>query len=250
MVVVWLASLDFSMPTVLEWLKEHYCLPPKGQAFPLKSRERFLMYLDRPLRDYLDELASAQSTPGGGSAAAMSGAMGAALACMVARLTLGKANYADVQPEIEILLERDERFRQRFQQLMQEDIAAYGQLSACFKMPRGSSEEKSARTAAIQQALYSAALVPLEMAELAVELVGDCERIAQIGNVNIISDIATATMMAAAAANGAAWMVHANLGSMRDAVRVVALSERLQIALDAVDAGRLRVASVVEGRTT
>ncbi len=54
------------------------------------------MYLDRPLQEYLDELASAQSTPGGGSAAALSGAMGAALASMVARLTLGKANYADM----------------------------------------------------------------------------------------------------------------------------------------------------------
>src|SRR5437588_3250347 len=91
------------------------------------------MYLDKPLHYYLDELASAQSTPGGGSASALSGAMGSALASMVARLTLGKASYADVQPEIETLLQQSEKLRERFQQLMQEDIEAYARLSASFK---------------------------------------------------------------------------------------------------------------------
>src|SRR2546430_10371113 len=79
------------------------------------------MYLDKPLLYYLDELASAKSTPGGGSASALSGAMGAALASMVARLTLGKADYVEVQPEIEALLQETEKLRGRFQELMQED---------------------------------------------------------------------------------------------------------------------------------
>ncbi|MBO0784260.1 MAG: cyclodeaminase/cyclohydrolase family protein, partial [Ktedonobacteraceae bacterium] len=178
------------------------------------------MYLDRTLREYLDDLASAKSTPGGGSAAALSGAMGAGLACMVARLTLGKANYASVQPEIETLLERAEQLRQRFQELMQEDIEAYGRLSACFKMPRSSDEERSERTRAIQEALYTAALVPLTMAECAAKLVGYCERIATIGNVNVISDIATATMMAIGAGTGASWMVRTNLRAMKDPARI------------------------------
>src|SRR2546421_3555264 len=103
------------------------------------------MYLDKPLLYYLDELASAKSTPGGGSAAALSGALGAALASMVARLTLGKANYANVQPAIQELLEQTEQLRIRFQQLMQEDSDAYGRLSACFQMPRTTDEERAAR---------------------------------------------------------------------------------------------------------
>src|SRR2546423_12618550 len=94
------------------------------------------MDLEKPLQNYLDELASSQPTPGGGSAAALSGAMAAALASMVVRLTLGKADYASVQQEMEILLHHTEKLRLRFQQLMQEDIEAYGRLSACFKMPR------------------------------------------------------------------------------------------------------------------
>lgn len=206
------------------------------------------MYLDRTLREYLDDLASAKSTPGGGSAAALSGAMGAGLVCMVARLTLGKANYASVQPEIETLLERAEQLRQRFQELMQEDIEAYGRLSACFKMPRSSDEERSERTRAIQEALYTAALVPLTMAECAAKLVGYCERIATIGNVNVISDIATATMMAIGAGTGASWMVRTNLRAMKDPARINELSERLQEALEAIEAGRQYVVSTVGAR--
>src|SRR5258708_12167549 len=93
------------------------------------------MYLDQPLKIYLDDLASAKPTPGGGSATALSCAMGAALASMVARLTLGKAEYAGVQQEIESLVQRVESLRERFQQLIQEDIDAYGHLSASFKIP-------------------------------------------------------------------------------------------------------------------
>ena len=104
------------------------------------------MYIDTPLQNYLDDLASSQPTPGGGSASALTGAIGAGLATMVARLTLGKAEYADVQQEIESLIEQTEQLRTRFQQLVQEDIDVYGQLSACFKMPRTTDEERAART--------------------------------------------------------------------------------------------------------
>src|SRR5690348_8396973 len=113
--------------------------------------ERVTVYLDKPPQAYLDDLASSKSTPGGGSAAALSGAMGASLASMVARLTLSKADYASVHQEIEAILQETEQLRTRFQQLIQEDIEAYGRLSACFKMPRASEEERAARTKAIQE---------------------------------------------------------------------------------------------------
>src|SRR5579872_1595797 len=165
------------------------------------------MYLEQPLQQYLDDLASANSTPGGGSASAISGAMGAALASMVARLTIGKANYADVEEEISGILQQTEQLRERFQQLMLEDIAAYGKLSATFKLPRTTDEERAARTLAIQEQLVEAALVPLEMVESAAELVKYCQRIAEIGNKNVLSDIATGALLGASAGAGAAWMV-------------------------------------------
>ena len=100
------------------------------------------MYIDQTLQTYLDDLASSDSTPGGGSAAAVSGAMAAALASMVCRLTLGKEKYADVQTEISALLQQAEEQRRRFQELMAEDISAYNTLSTCFKMARETEEQR------------------------------------------------------------------------------------------------------------
>ncbi len=206
------------------------------------------MYLDKPLQAYLDELASSQPTPGGGSAAALSGAMGAGLASMVARLTLGKDAYASVQPEIEAIVQNTERLRARFQQLIQEDIEAYGRLSATFKLPRTTSEEKAARTGAIQDQLANAALVPLEMAECAAELVHYCLRIAEIGNTNVLSDIATAAALVSSAGTGASWMVRTNLRAMKDLELVNILSNRLSIALDTIAAYSQQVVNTVGER--
>lgn len=207
------------------------------------------MSIDQPLTMYLDALASAQPTPGGGSASALSGAMAAALASMVARLTLGKAEYADVQPEIEGLLQQTEQLRARFEQLMQADIDAYGQLSACFKLPRSTPEERATRTKAIQERLVEAALVPLEMAERAVELTQCCLRIAEIGNKNVLSDVATSAMLATGSANGAAWMVRTNLNAMKNAQLVQNLQTRLQTALERATQQAQRTTEVVGSRT-
>jgi formiminotetrahydrofolate cyclodeaminase len=206
------------------------------------------MYLDKSLQTYLDDLASSNSTPGGGSTAALSGAMGSALVCMVSRLTLSKADYAAVHPEIETIITRAEGLRSRFQELMRADIDAYGKLSACFKLPRSTPEEKVMRTQAIQAALVDAALVPLEMADLAAELVQYCQRVAEIGNKNVLSDIATAAMMASGAATGASWMVYANLNSLKDAERVETLKQRLNTALEAVSVGSQRAVTMIGER--
>ena len=206
------------------------------------------MYLDKPLQNYLDELASSEPTPGGGSAAALSGALGAGLASMVARLTLGKDAYAAVQPEIEAISQQTERLRVRFQQLMQEDIEAYGRLSATFKLPRTTPEEKAARTEAIQKQLAEAALVPLEVAECAAELLQYCQRIAEIGNANVLSDVATGAALASSAATGASWMVRTNLRAMKDLQLVNALSNRLSAALDTVAAYSQQVVNKVGER--
>ncbi len=206
------------------------------------------MYLEKPLKSYLDDLASSATTPGGGSASALSGAMGAGLACMVSRLTLGKPKYADVQAEIEQLLQQADQLRRRFVQLMQADIEAYSNLSACFKMPRSTDEEKTARTRAIQERLHEAALVPLEIVERSAELAQCCERVAEIGNINVLSDIATAAMLAVGAAQGAAWMVRVNLQSMKDQVLVEKLQRKLTAALATVEALSQRVTTRVGER--
>ncbi len=208
-------------------------------------QKELYMYLDTPLQQYLDDLASSQSTPGGGSASALSGAMGAGLASMVARLTLGKPDYTEVQQEIESLIQKTEQLRTRFQQLMQEDIEVYGRLSACFKMPRSTDEERAARTQAIQARLADAAFVPLQVTECAAELVRCCQRIAEIGNINVLSDIATGTMLSSSAGTGASWMVRTNLLAMKDLEQVNVLSDRLNTALDTISTCSQQVINLV-----
>ena len=203
------------------------------------------MYIDEPLQNYLNDLASSQPTTGGGSASALAGALGAGLASMVARFTLGKPDYANVQQEMESLVEKTEGLRTRFQQLLQEDIDVYGKLSACYKMPRTTDEEKAARTQAIQARLHDAALVPLEVAEHAAELLRHCQRIAEIGNKTLVSDIATGTMLASSAGTGASWMVRTNLLHMKDLALVDALSDRLNTALDTIAACSQQVITLV-----
>jgi methenyltetrahydrofolate cyclohydrolase len=206
------------------------------------------MYTDQPLQDYLHALASEDSTPGGGSAAALSGAMGAALASMVCRLTLGKEAYAGVRQEIEELLRRAENLRSRFQQLFQEDIEAYGRLSASYKLPRETSEERAVRSAAIQEQLVAAALVPLEVAERAAELVQCCQRIAEIGNAAVLSDVAIGAILASGAGEGAALLVRFNLRAMKNDELVAGLGKRLSGALALISEGRQRVTTIVGER--
>lgn len=206
------------------------------------------MYIDEPLQAFLDDLASEKSTPGGGSAAGVAGAMAAALASMVARLTLHRQDYAAVHDEMEQLLRQTERLRHRFEELMQEDITAYGKLSAAYKMPRATDEEKEARSETIQKQLVEAALVPLEVVENAAELVLYCERIAEIGNKSVLSDVATGAMLAASAGAGAAWMVRINVQAMKDEELVQVLSERMSRALDSITVGNQRVITMVGER--
>jgi methenyltetrahydrofolate cyclohydrolase len=206
------------------------------------------MYIEEPIQRYLDDLASAQPTPGGGSTAALSGAMGAALASMVCRITIGKESYADVKQEIEELLGKTEYLRSRFQQLMQEDIEAYGHLSASYKLPRETSEERKYRTDMIQEQLVGAALVPLEVVESAAELIKSCQRVAEIGSISVLSDVATGAILASCSGKGAAFMVRINLRSIKNDKLAVELNNRLNTALATIEEVVDQVINIVGGR--
>jgi len=206
------------------------------------------MYMEEKLHRYLDDLASALPAPGGGSTAALSGAMGAALASMVCRITLGKDAYADVRQEIEELLRKTESLRDRFQQLMQEDIEAYEHLATSYKLPRETSEERSFRTDMLQKQLRQAALVPLEVVKNAAELIKLCQRIAEIGSVNVLSDVETGAILASCSGKGAAIMVHINVRSLKDETLVLELKNRLNSAMNFIEAGVDQVTSTVGSR--
>ena len=184
--------------------------------------------------DFLDALASNAPAPGGGSVAALSGALGAALLSMVCNLTLGKKRYAAVQDEIAALVAKTEELRHRLTDLLEADVQVYTGVSAAYKMPRKSPEEKAARSAAIQEALKAAAQVPLDVAAACVEVLELCTQTAEQGNLNAVSDAGVAALMAEAGLRSAALNVIINVNAIRDE----AFSAKLQGELDALLEGR------------
>jgi formiminotetrahydrofolate cyclodeaminase len=171
---------------------------------------------DKPVTNFLDELASNAPAPGGGSVAALSGALGAALISMVCNLTVGKKAYEDVQGDISDLLARSEALRQELTDLLEDDVAAYTGYSKAAKMPRTTDEEKAIRAKAMQAALKVATDVPLRIAEAAVQVMELCMTAAEKGNKWAVSDAGVAVLMGEAALRSAALNVFINLGSLKD----------------------------------
>ncbi len=178
--------------------------------------EEDTVYIDQPLRHFMDKLASKSPEPGGGSVAALTGSLGAALVSMVSNLTLGKEKYKDVQPQIDALLKESEKLRADMQDLIQKDTEAYGALSEVYKMPKTSDAEKAARTAKMQEALKKACQVPFEIGLKSLEVAKLAERAADIGNVAAVSDAGVAVLLAQACVQSAALNVKINVNSIKD----------------------------------
>ncbi len=187
---------------------------------------------DKAVTNFLDELASNAPAPGGGSVAALSGALGAALISMVCNLTLGKKGYEDVQGDIEDLLSQSEALRHELASLLEDDVAAYTGYSEAAKMPRTTDEEKAERAKAMQAALKVATDVPLRIAEAAVKVMDLCMPAAEKGNKWAVSDAGVAVLMAEAALRSAALNVLINLGTLKDQEFVADRRTKLESLLE------------------
>jgi methenyltetrahydrofolate cyclohydrolase len=174
------------------------------------------MIKDKSVQTFLDELASKASTPGGGSAAAIMGAMSAALVSMVANLTVGKKNYEAVDGEMQELLATSENLRDQLTAMIKADVDVFDRVMAAYGMAKESDEDKSARSLAIQTALKDATDVPLACAKLCSEVITICQPIAEKGNPNVISDAGVAVLAAHAALRSAALNVYINIGGIKD----------------------------------
>lgn len=166
--------------------------------------------------DFLDELAAGTATPGGGAAAAHAGAMGAALVAMVARLTIGKKKYAEVEARMHEIVAEAEALRAALAQGAAQDSAAFDEVMAAFRLPKDTDEEKTARAAAIEKATQHAAEVPLEAARLAARVIDLAAELAETANSNAVSDAGSAGAMAGAALHAAALNVKINATSVQD----------------------------------
>lgn len=174
------------------------------------------MLIKKQVDDFIEELASDSPAPGGGSVAALSGAMGAGLVSMVARLTIGKKGYEDVEDLMKQTLAASEKIRAELTLLVDKDTQAFNQVMASFKMPKKTQEEKSLRSDSIQAAFQNATLTPLGVAQLCLGVLELALSVAGKANQNAASDLGVAAQMAYAGAEGAVMNVKINLPSIKN----------------------------------
>lgn len=204
--------------------------------------------INKPVTVFLDELASKASTPGGGSAAAIMGAMGAALASMVGNLTVGKKGYEAVEPEIQDLLRKTEALRAKLQGMVADDVSVFDQVMGAYGMPKDTDEQKAARSQAIQTALKAATDVPLACARACAEVIDLCKPVAEKGNKNVISDAGVAVLAAYAALRSAALNVYINAPGIKDRAFVDSRTAELEKILSGKDALMEEIYGIVKSR--
>lgn len=186
-------------------------------------------------KQFIEELASAAPTPGGGAACAYVGVLATCLTSMVGNLTVGKERYRNVEEEARRKLVQLEGIRERLANLVRADEEAFAPLAAAYRMPRGTDEERALREAAVQEALYGASEVPLEVMETILEALGVAKFFAYNGNRSALSDIGAAATFARAAAHGVRMTVVANISSMKDEQRARIYKQRMDLLLADID---------------
>lgn len=168
------------------------------------------------LNEFLAETASSNPVPGGGSIAAMSAATAAALTEMVANLTIGKKKYVEVEEEMKGIAVKATKLREKMIADIDRDAASFNEVMAAFKLAKETEEEIEKRKSAIEEATKKAALVPLEVAEDAFNMMGIIETVVEKGNSNAVTDGAVAAMMARTAVLSALYNTKINLLSLKD----------------------------------
>lgn len=181
--------------------------------YSIASRDRLV---DLSLSDFTDELSSDSPAPGGGSVAALCGALSGALSAMVANLTFGKTGYEDNWELTAQLAEKGQRIKEHFLTAIDQDTRAFYAMMEALRLPKKTDEEKEIQEATLQQATQKAILVPLETMKLAWQAMELAEKIAAIGNVNALSDAGVAAIMADSAAQGAYLNIKINMSGITD----------------------------------
>ena len=172
--------------------------------------------VEMKVNEFVDLMASDEPAPGGGSAAALEGALGAALTAMVCALTVGKKKYADVQ---ELAIESQKKgneLKAQFVDVIDRDTEAFNAVSAVFAMPKDTDEEKAARKAAMQEALKGCTKTPFEMMELACQALELTRSVVGKLNASAASDLGCAALSLKAAIQGAWLNVLINIGSLKN----------------------------------
>ena len=222
---------------------------------PFDPEEKIIEYRIRPqqrglagltVREFADELSSDSPAPGGGSVAALSGALSAALSSMVANLTFGKKGYERKNSLMEEVASEAQEMKRRYLDLIDRDTEAFNTFMDAMKMPKKSDEEKALRDRAMEEAAKDATRIPLETLRLTERLCELAAVVGRKGNPNAASDAAVAAVMAEAAAESAALNVMINLPGIRDSRFTEEAARETEEILDRVKKGRKRIVSAVK----
>ena len=203
---------------------------------------------DASVTAFLDSLASSAPAPGGGSVAALSGAMAAALVSMVCNLTIGKQRYADVEAEMRDLLDRAEALRHEMQDLAQADLEAFNRLAAAYKLPRTTEADIAIRRDAIQASLRRATEVPLRTARTAAAVLPLCPAVAERGNQAAVSDVGVAALLAQAAVRSALLNVDINLRLLEDSIYIRQVRAEVERLTDGLAVESERIVELVASK--
>ncbi len=199
---------------------------------------------------FLDATAAGSATPGGGAVAALAGALSAALTGMVARLTIGKKKYADVDAAMKDVAARADQLRSQLTQSIDADSAAFEEVMAAMKLPKETEEQQAARQQQIQVATQHATDVPLNAAQACLEILSLVNEVAAHGNVNALSDAASAAFMARAAIDAAGMNVRINAAALDDKAAAKRSVEELR-SIQSQAADRIeKILAEVEQRAT
>lgn len=198
---------------------------------------------------FLDRLAAGTSTPGGGSAAAYCGAMGAGLVAMVARLTIGKKKYHDVEKRMGEIVMAAEKLRADLTVSVGKDAAAYDSVVDAFRLPKSTKKEIESRREAIQKATLKATQAPFEVAKLAVEVLKLALEVAEKGNINAITDAGSGASLVLASLSGAAMNVRINLTSLEDKAKVKKFSSEIESLEESATKIRSKLQGMIEDRS-
>jgi formiminotetrahydrofolate cyclodeaminase len=205
--------------------------------------------IDLSIHDFIAELGAGTATPGGGSVAALCGALASALAAMVARLTLGKERYRDRWATMEEMSRAADDLCRLFLDLAQKDMDAYRGVLASLRLPKATEEEKSSRQTALQDALKRAASVPLETLRALERLAHLAKAAVETGNPSALADAGAALHLTRAAAGIAAANVKVNFADVAEQPFVeecvAEADERLRQVEALVEAGNRHVASLL-----
>lgn len=202
------------------------------------------------IEPFLDQLASSAATPGGGSAAAIIGAMGAALVSMVCNLTIGKKKYAEVEGEMQDVLAKTEALRTRLTGMIQDDVKAFDAVMGAYGMPKETDAEKAARDQAIQAALKLATDVPLACARAAREVIDLAAIASDKGNLNVISDAGVGVLAGYAALRSAALNVLTNARMITDKTFAEAKLKELNELMAGAEGATEKAYAIVKGKVS